>query len=270
MRRLVAVMIINLICASAFASTRPFAYTFIAPPRQNAAQAKAIYGPIAKFLTTATGAPITYHYISNWLTYMSEVRANKASLYFDGPALIGWRIARWHDQAAVALKGHLNFVVISKAHGKPISQIKDLVGEPVCAFSPPNLGTLTLDSWFPNPERQPFIMVIHTFADGAQNILSGSCRALLVPLPVYRHMAAKFPGRLRIAYKAPPLPNQGFSISSKVPGPLRRKIIEALLSPAGLRATKPLRDLFGHKPLVAAHNKTYLPEQKLLSAMVGF
>lgn len=264
------VVIISLFSAMTIAAAKPIRYTFIAPPRQGAAAATAIYGKIASYLTGATGAPIVFHYTSNWLTYMEDVRTNKADIYFDGPALMGWRVARWHDKAVVALSGALQFVLIGKKGGPPLSVTKDLIGQSVCAFSPPNLGTLTLDSWFPNPERQPYLVVIHSFAEAARDVVQGKCVAALEPLPVYKRSAARFPGQLRIAYKAPPLPNQGFTISSRVPAALRHKIVAALLSPGGRAATRPLRTMFGKKQLVAVKDSAYLPYKKLLSVMVGF
>lgn len=269
MRRSILLILLPLLCASAGAATKA-PYILVAPPRQGRATAVATFGPIARYLTQATHEPFVFQYTSNWLTYLQKVKANKAAIYFDGPAFIGWRISHRHDDAAVALKGQLNFVVLSKAHGPAPTRIKDLVGRPICAFSPPNLGTLTLDHLFPNPERQPYTIVIHTFADSIHKIMTGKCVAAIEPLPIYKHMAALFPGQLRVFYKVPPLPNQAFSISSRVSPALRHSIIAALLSPKGLAATKHLRDMFGHKGLVKAKNRSYLPEQKLLDTLAGF
>lgn len=269
MRRSILVILMTLFCASVEAKTKPV-YTLIAPPRQGRAAATATFGPIASYLTRATHEPFVFQYTSNWLTYLQRVKTNKAAIYFDGPSFIGWRIAHWHDSAAVALRGYLNFVLVSKAQGRTPTKIKDLVGRGICAFSPPNLGTLTLDSLFPNPDRQPYTVVIHTFAAGVHGILAGKCVAAIEPLVVYKQMAARFPGRIRIFYRVPPLPNQAFSISSRVPAALRHKIVAALLSPKGLAATKALRDMFGHKGLVKVNNSGYLPQRKLLDAMAGF
>ncbi len=269
MRRSTLVILMALFCASAGAKTKPV-YTLMAPPRQGRAAAMATFGPIAAYLTHTTGKPFVFHYVNNWLTYLQDVKTNKAAIFFDGPSFIGWRVAHWHDYAAVALKGRLNFVVVAKAQRGAPTKIKDLVGRGICAFSPPNLGTLTLDSLFPNPDRQPYIVVIHTFPGGIHKILAGKCVAAIEPLPVYKRMAAAFPGKIRIFYKVPPLPNQAFSISSRVPTALRHKIETAFLSPKGLAATKTLRDLFGHKVLVKVKNSSYVPEQKLLDAMAGF
>ena len=270
MRRSILFLFLTIFCMSAGAEMRPPPYALIAPPRQGRAAADATFGPIAAYLTQATHEPFVFHYTSNWLTYLQEVKTNEAAIYFDGPSFIGWRIAQWHDYAGVALGGGLDFVVVTKAHGASPTQIKDLVGRSICAFSPPNLGTLTLDSLFPNPERQPYTVVIHTFPEGVHDIVAGKCVAAIEPFAVYKRMMALFPGQIRILYRAPPLPNQGFSINSQVPAALRHKIIAALLAPGGLAATKALRDMFGHKGLVKAKNSAYLPERKLLDAMAGF
>ncbi len=269
MRRVIA-LTLCLSCAPAWAAGPSKAYVMIAPPRQSQTQEQAVYGRIAQFLAQATGAPIRFRYTSNWLTYMAEVHGNKADIYFDGPSFVGWRIARWHDHAAVALSGHLKFVLVAKKGGPSLSKVSDLVGRSVCAFSPPNLATLTLDSSFTNPERRPYIVVIHSFREAARNVIDGNCMAALEPLPVYKHQSAQFPGKLRLAGKIPGLPNQAFSLSNAMPSALREKIIAALLSPAGRAATAPLRDIFGHKQLVRVHDAAYLPYRKLLKAMVGF
>lgn len=269
MRRLIA-LALCLFCASAWAAGPSKAYIMVAPPRQSQAQEQAVYGRIAQFLAQATGAPIRFSYTSNWLTYMDQVRQNSADIYFDGPSFIGWRIARWHDHAAVALSGHLKFVLVTKKSDHAPSKMSELVGRSVCAFSPPNLGTLTLDTSFTNPSRRPYIVVIHSFPEAARNIIDGNCVAALEPLPVFKHQNAQFPGRLQVAGTIPGLPNQAFSLSDRIPAALRQKIIAALLSPAGHAVTKPLRDMFGHKQLVRVHDATYLPYRKLLNIMVGF
>lgn len=250
MRRSILFLFLTIFCMSAGAKTRPLAYTLIAPPRQGQAAANATFGPIASYLTQATHEPFVFHYTSNWLTYLQEVKTNKAAMYFDGPSFIGWRIAHWHDYAGVTLAGSLDFVVVTKARGPSPAQIKDLVGRGICAFSPPNLGTLTLDSLFPNPERQPYTVVIHTFAEGIRDIVAGKCVAAIEPLSIYKRMTTLFPGQIRIFYRVPPLPNQAFSINASVPPALRRKIVAALLSPKGLAATKtnPARHVRTQRP----------------------
>lgn len=269
MRRVIA-LALCLSCTAAWAAGPSKAYIMIAPPRQSQTQEQAIYGRIAQFLAQATGTPIKFRYTSNWLTYMEEVRRNKAAIYFDGPSFIGWRIARWHDHAAAALSGHLKFVLVAKKGARAPSKMSDLIGRSVCAFSPPNLATLTLDNAFTNPERQPYIVVTHSFPAMARNIIDGNCVAALEPLPVYKHQNAQFPGKLQVADEIPGLPNQAFSLSNRIPPALRHKIITALLSPAGGAATKPLRDMFGHKQLVRVHDAAYLPYRKLLKAVAGF
>ncbi len=270
LRRWAVAISMGLSCATAAATVRTPAYPFIVPPRQAQAREKAVYGRIAQYLKKATGAPITFHYVSNWLTYMADVHANKAALYFDGPSFIGWRIAHYHDHVLVALTGSLTFVVVGSTHDTRIQRVRNLIGRGVCTFSPPNLGTLTLDSRFRNPSRQPFTIPIHSFTQQVRDLIAGKCDAGIQPLPVYLRMAHRFPGKLRIITKLPPLPNQAFSVSAGVPKALRRKITSALLSPGGSAATLPLRAMFGHKTLIRVHNKTYTADAKLLNGMAGF
>lgn len=251
------------------ASAHPV-YTFIAPPRQDRAAAERVYGPIARYLTAATGAPFVFRYTSNWISYMQRVRHNRADLYFDGPAFVGWRAEHFHDRPAVRLGGHMQFVVVMRAGVPPPARVAALAGRSFCAFSPPNIATLTLDSWFPNPARQPYIQVIHSLPAAVQGVLAGRCVAAVVPRPVFTRMAHRFPGRLQIVYTAKPIANQAFTLSARVPRALQQRVIAALLRPGGLKATARLRAQFGNKPLVRAHSRTYLPDAKLLHVMYGF
>ncbi|MHB1565769.1 MAG: phosphate/phosphite/phosphonate ABC transporter substrate-binding protein [Acidiferrobacter sp.] len=261
------VAVIGLVSWSA--SAHPV-YTFMAPPRQGRAAAERVYGPIARYLTAATGASFVFRYTSNWISYMQRVQDNSADLYFDGPAFIGWRAERFHDRPAVRLGGHMQFVVVMKAGVRPPAPITALAGQSVCAFSPPNIATLTLDSWFPNPARQPYIAVIHSLPAAIKGVLAGRCVAAVVPRPVFTRLTHQFPGRLQIVYAAQPLPNQAFTLNARVPYALQQRVIAALLKPGGLAATARLRAQFGNKPLVPAHRQAYLPDAKLLHVIYGF
>ena len=267
-RRWFAAALLTASCAPAWAAAAP-AYTILAPPRQTHAQSNATFAPIAQLLTRATGRPFRFHFTRDWLVYMQEVRHNTGDVYFDGPAFIGWRAAKFHDRAAASLKGKLNFVLIVKK-GYKLGKPDQLAGDPVCAFSPPNLGTLVLESLFPNPDRQPYIHVIHSLKAAALGVISDTCRAALVPTVVYNRMNKAHPGKLDVAYRVKPIPNQGFSLNSKMPPAIQNKVIAALLSPAGQQATAKLRSLFGNRPLVRAHTASYLPAQNLLHSVIGF
>ncbi|MDA8360975.1 MAG: PhnD/SsuA/transferrin family substrate-binding protein [Gammaproteobacteria bacterium] len=268
LRRWFTVAIFMALLVPAWAAASPV-YTILAPPRQTHAQSEATFAPIAALLTKATGVQFRFHFTRDWLVYMQEVHDNTGAVYFDGPAFIGWRAAKYHDRAAARLNGHLMFVLVVKK-GLTLKAPDRLAGAQVCAFSPPNLGTLVLESLFPNPDRQPYIHVIHSLKSGLAGVLKGTCRAVLVPKTLYMRFDKAHPGALSVAYQAKPLANQGFSLSSALPRPLQEKVIAALTSPQGQAATAKLRALFGNRPLVRAHTASYLPAQHLLDTVVGF
>ncbi|MDA8390795.1 MAG: PhnD/SsuA/transferrin family substrate-binding protein [Gammaproteobacteria bacterium] len=267
-RRWFAVATFMALLVPAWAAASPV-YVILAPPRQTHAQSKATFAPIVALLKQATGAQFQFRFTRDWLVYMQDVQKNTGAVYFDGPAFIGWRAAKYHDRAAARLKGHLKFVLVVKK-GVTVGTPDQLAGASVCAFSPPNLGTLVLESLFPNPERQPYIHVTHSLKSAVSGVLKGTCRAALVPAVVYARFNKAHPGRLSVAYRAKPLPNQGFSLSSDMPRPLQDKVIAALISPEGQAATAKLRALFGNRPLVRAHTASYLPAQHLLNTVIGF
>ncbi len=245
------------------------AYTITAPPRMTHAQSRAAFGPVAALLTRVTGHPFRFRFTRNWLVYMQEVRKNTADVYFDGPAFIGWRAARFQDRAAAALSGKMRLVLVVK-RGTALSNPDQLAGESVCAFSPPNLATLVFESLFPNPDRRPYFHIIHNLKSTVSDVLKGTCRAVMVPLQLFTRFNKVHPGALAIAYRVAPLPNQGFSVSSKMPRAIQDKVIAALTSPAGQAATAELRASLGHKRLVRSHTADYVPAEHLLDNMIGF
>ncbi|MHB8550325.1 MAG: PhnD/SsuA/transferrin family substrate-binding protein, partial [Acidiferrobacterales bacterium] len=111
-----------------------------APPRESVTQADSVYVPIANFLTRITGQKVTYRYVDNWLSYQSDVHNGAYDIVFDGPAFIGWRMAKYGWTPLAKLPGELRFVVIVAKNNKTINNLTDLEGYPLCGFPPPNLA----------------------------------------------------------------------------------------------------------------------------------
>lgn len=55
----------------------------------------------------------------------------------------------------VRLAGKLAFVVAVKKDNDKVGSLKELAGCTVCGLAPPKLATLTMQSTFENPARQP-------------------------------------------------------------------------------------------------------------------
>jgi len=240
-----------------------------APPRESITQADTIYDPIANFLTRVTGQKVTYRYVDNWLSYQSDIQNGAYDIVFDGPAFIGWRMAKYGWTPLVKLPGNLRFVVIVAKNNKVVKNLEDLEGYPLCGFAPPNLATLTIQFEFTNPARQPRLIAVRTFAKAYQGVVSGKCVAAIMQSKLYRHINAKRHAA-RVIFRSQPLPNQAFSAGPRVPAAMRAQIIAALLSIQGNAATSKLRAEFKSGQFVPATAQEYEGLGKLLKNVWGF
>lgn len=242
-------------------------YVFAFPPREGEAKAIEVYGPIADYLTKATGKRFVLKYTDNWLSYQSAMQRDQFDLVFDGPQFIGWRMAKFQHTPLVKLEGDFAFAVVTKKNSR-IKQVKDLNGRKVCGLSPPNLATLTLFDQFDNPVRQPVFLRAQSFREAFDDVLAGRCEAAVMQVG----MVGKFDTakQTQIVFKSKPVPQQGFSAGTRIPPEMQNKIREALLSPEGKQATARLRAEYNNKELTPADRIQYTGMGGLLRDVWGF
>ncbi|HET9122151.1 MAG TPA: PhnD/SsuA/transferrin family substrate-binding protein [Acidiferrobacteraceae bacterium] len=231
-------------------------YVFSAPPRGSLKQESAMYDPIANYLSRATGKKIVFRYASNWLIYSQNMTRGDYDLAFDGPHFNGWREQHLGAVPLVKIPDPFVFVAVTLTSNPAIRKLSDLVGRPVCAHAPPNLGTLLLLHQFKNPMAQPYLVDIHGWKNAYQGMVKGRCVATILPLKnlqKFEHGQAV----ARILYQAPTLPNQALSAGPRVSRAMRRAIRTALLMPEGQKITQPLRHAFASGKFVAATRAEY-------------
>ncbi len=247
-------------------------YVFSAPPRETAEDGRQDYGPIAAFLTKATGSRFTYRHADNWLSYMKDMREGKYDLLFDGPHFVSWRVARLGHSPLVRLPGNLDFVIVARNDDEVVFDLTDLAGHKVCAHAPPNLATLTLQRQFTNPVRQPQIFEVNGFMNIFAELLKGNCRGAAIPADLYATLNnGDTKGVTRILYLSEPLPRQAISAGPRIPENIQSVIRATLLSPRGLVATKRLRERFADgKYMVATDKDEYQGFATLLNNLYGF
>ncbi len=242
---------------------------FTAPPRESVAKANAVYKPIADFLTKVIGEKVVYKNSDNWLSYQSEMRKGTYDIVFDGPAFVGWRMAKLGHLPLVKLPGNLSFVTVVKSDNTKITELKDLAGRTICGFAPPNLATLTVMYQFDNPSRQPAFLETSSFADAYQGVLSGKCVAGVLQVKMWEELD-KEKNATRVVFHSKPVPNQAFTVGPKIAPEMRIKLIEALLSEEGKIATRKLRDEFKGQDFVVAQAAEYEDLGVLLRDVWGF
>jgi ABC-type phosphate/phosphonate transport system substrate-binding protein len=246
------------------------ALVFSAPPRESAAEGNATYGPIAEYLSQILGKPVTYKHSDNWLTYQTDMQKGNYDLVLDGPHFTGWRIAKYNHNPLVKFPGDLLFVVVVKRDNTKVSDIKQLVGRPVCGMSSPNLGTLTLLNQFDNPARQPVIVSTIGWDNIYKGLVSGRCAGAVLPL-VNLQKFDKDSNYTRVIYRSASLPNQAFSAGPRISLQDQIKIKQALLSPQADGATAQLRNVYAiDSPFVPAKREEYAALGSMLKDIWGY
>lgn len=243
---------------------------FSAPPRGSYEDEAATYLPITEFLSKVTGRNIVFKYSDNWLSYSKEMTAGRYDIVFDGPAFNGWRMQRLDHTPLMRLPEDFIFVVISRADNAQIKQLSDLAGRRVCAHAPPNLGTLTMLSQFENPARQPVIFETQGWDNSYKAMVDGKCVATVVPI---KNLTKNDNGTTKVAkilYQHKALPNQALSVGPRIPTDMHAKIIQALLSDEGRRATANLRAVYAGKDLVPAARNDYVGLGSLLQSSLYY
>ena len=243
---------------------------FAAPPRENTAVGEAKYGPVAAYLTKVLKKKVVYKHPGTWGVYRTEMLEGKYDIIFDGPHFNSYRAEKLKHNILVKIPVHHEFVVIVKRGEKRFTSIDQLAGRTFCTHAPPNLGTLTLLSQFPNPSRQPAIINTKGWKNIYNGVQSGKCTAGILPIINLRKYDAG--GILaRVVWKNRALPNQAFSAGPRLSSEEQRKIATALVSRDSRAATSKLRAAYrvGEK-FEAATNQEYLGVSEYLKNEWGY
>jgi ABC-type phosphate/phosphonate transport system substrate-binding protein len=227
-----------------------------APPRGTLAEETQNYQPLADLLTRVTGRKVVYEHSGNWLSYSQNMTRGKYDFVFDGPHFNGWRMEKLNHTPLVKLPGDFIFVLVTKADNKAIKELKQLAGRRICAHAPPNLGTLTIQSQFTNPARQPNIVEVKGWELTYKELIAGKCVAGIIPLKI-KEKLDKDKNLTQVLYKSKALPDQALSAGARVPPAMQQKVKEALLSAEGKAATNQLRSAYAGKDFIPATREEY-------------
>lgn len=247
-------------------------YVFSAPPRGAPEKEAAVYGPIAKYLSKATGKTIVYKHPDNWLNYQNQMQKGHYDLVFDGPHFIGWRMSKVRHHPVAKLPGKLSFVVFVKKDNKAVTSLDDLSGRTLCGLAPPNLATLTMYTQYPNPMRQPLVVEVKSFPVGYQKVIEGQCTAGVMRDKMFNKLQKKHGNLGRIIWSSGGTANQGFSVGPRFSSSDRARIANSLLAPEAAPYLDKFFERFSkkNKRLMPAKNKEYAGLGNLLRDVWGF
>lgn len=232
------------------------AYVLTAPPRETGNDGYKVYGPIADFLTKATGETFEYRQQNNWSQYVKGMRAKNYDLVFDGPHLVDWRIKNIEHHVIVKIPYLLQWQVVTRNESS-INKVEDLAGKKVCAQNLPNFGTLNLLSHFKNDQVAPEHVKVKGWKNIYNGVKNGDCVAGILPKKNHQ-MYDQDKQFTRVIHTHLPFPNQAFTAGERIPEALKDKIRTALLSEAGSQALQNLMQRYtGGTNLVSAVDEEY-------------
>ncbi len=252
---------------AAVVATKP--YVLVAAPRETAARGLRDYGPVAAFLTKVLHHPVVYRHPDGWLTYELWIWKDRGDIYFDGPQFISWRLHYLHQTLGPRVPQPQDWRLYTWK-GSPVKSLKEAAtGAVLCAPPVPNFGTLWVTGLFPNPARQPYIHNMHGWKRIFKAVADHQCMLGIGPKLSLHYLDPQHE-KVTVLRRSRHFPNQGFSISAKLPKNVRAAIVRALLSPAGEQAMARLRKRFAHgQPLVAGHTSQYQNVDTGLAAQWG-
>ncbi len=219
------------------------AIVFTAPPRENPAVGEEKYAPVADYLTKVLKKKVIYKHPGTWGVYRTEMLKGEYDIVFDGPHFNSYRAEKLKHNILVKVPINHEFVVIVNKNNARYKKLDELAGRTFCSHAPPNLGTLTLLSQFPNPSRQPAIINTKGWDKIYNGVVSGKCTAGILPIANLKKLDASGV-QAKVVWKNRALPNQAFSAGPRLTQIEQRKIAQALVSSNSKEATEKLRTAY--------------------------
>jgi len=244
--------------APALLSTERNELVLSAAPREDDAEAEAIFSPVAEYLSTVLGKKVVFKNAGNWGVYQGLMQKGAYDIVFDGPHFNSWRADRAQHNVLVKIPGEHIFVILVRKENNKIHELKQLAGRTLCAHAPPNLGTLTALNEFTNPLRQPIIVNIDGWKNIYAGMMDGKCVAAVIPLKKLEQFETDTGRQTKIVFRGATLPDNAISAGPRLNAQEQETITRALLSPEGEKATAKLRKKYAQgKSLAATTNKEF-------------
>lgn len=241
-----------------------------APPLQTPEEGRAVYEPVAKYLSKALNKTVTYRHPGTWLIYRTEMLKGNYDLVFDDAHLGSYRMEKMDNNILVKTPDPITYTVFVRKNNHNYKRLKQLAGRTVCANSSPHLATLMVNIEFTNPARQMNIQNTEGWDHIYRNVQLGNCIAGIIPTTALnRYDPAR--NTMRGLYKTRTFPNQAFTASPRISRADQRKIAQALLSNNALIPTARLRDAFQVGDSFApASNKDFVGLAQILRNEWGY
>lgn len=242
-----------------------------APPLASSAEGRQRYEPFAQYLTQVLGQKVVYKHPRNWSQYRSEMTSGNYDLVFDSAHFNSYRVEKLKHNILVKLPEKSKYAVFINRKNSNYKNLNKLAGRSICAYAPPHLATLMVNSEFKNPMRQPIIKNTEGWNKIYDNVVKGKCDAGILPVALLKNID-KSKLKTRVIYRTKTIPGQALSASPNITKKDQLKISKALLVAAAMGPTSKLRDAFnsGTKGFAPTKNIEYVGMASLLKSEWGY
>lgn len=232
----------------------------VGPPTATLDQGKQLYAPLVGLLSEVTGDNWVYEHASEWLSYTKLVVSDRADLTFSQAQFAGYLSLYHNHHILVRAPDDIEWLLVANKNSGDEFM---LAGQTVCAIPPPELGSLVLTTLkeMEDPMRTPSMVTVTNEGESLSGINSGLCMYTVV-------RGDALSGADRSALRMRSLsttPGPAITVSNRIGEQVADQIRNALLSDAGLAATRQLREHYGLSQFVASEGaNSYLLASSML------
>ena len=238
---------------------------FVIQPILSAERTKAVYQPLAEYLTKKTGINVSIVTASNWMSYWETMKkANEYDIILDAAHFTDFRIKRLGYTVLVKIPDTVSYTLVTNDKNL-VLDVKELTGRQIATASSPSLGGIRLAQMFPNPIRQPIIVETPDSIEAIDKVLNGDVTAAIIPTPLLNKYS-----ELNPVITTAQVPHIAISVSSKISHKTRTAIKNALLFAADSEEGIKMLDAIKFPGFVNANPTIYAGQAKLLQGVWGY
>jgi ABC-type phosphate/phosphonate transport system substrate-binding protein len=250
--------------ALSLAASAEDTYKLGAPPFLPEAQVRALYQPLADYLSARIGARIVVEPAPNFSAYWDRINEDRYDLALDGGHFVDYRIHFLGHTLLAKLKGVQTYTLVADTR-QGILEVKDLAGRRVAALPIPSLPGAQVEALFPEPLHYPTVVEVGNIADAERLLREGQVAAAVLPSSSIATLANAL-----VLTTTRPVPNLGLTAGARVPAPVRRRLRQALLDAETTEEGRRLLELACQAGFEAAPAEVYKGMHEHLRSAWGY
>jgi len=223
------------------------------------------YGSLAAYLGKATGMKVRIIVADNYLAHWNAVRKGAGyDLVLDEAHFTDYRIKNFNYEVLAKAPAALRFSFITRQDTSLPSK-DELVYKTIATTPSPSLAGVQLSHMYPNPSRQPRIILVKNYAEAIAKVKSGKAFSALVPTAMI-----KDDRDLNNAVVIQPVPQIALSASPGLSVSIKDRIRQALLNANNTREGQRMLAKINLADFEPATSSTYAGYASLLKGVWGY